>query len=128
MDVEILIPLSFFLFLASVILVPILAKERTRRSAHDLISQALARGQQIEPALIAKMSEDMIQEGDRARKSLGSAVILLALAGGIVGAAYATGGSDFHHGFLGPAIVLASVGAAFLFLAIFDYATKRKRG
>ncbi|MEZ6022210.1 MAG: hypothetical protein R3C16_02075 [Hyphomonadaceae bacterium] len=43
---EVLGPLIFFGFLAAIILVPVIVKERTKRSAHDLISQAMARGQQ----------------------------------------------------------------------------------
>lgn len=126
MEADIFVPFLFFGFLGAVIIVPILAKERTRRSAHDLISQALARGQNLDPSLVAKLSEDMLQEGNRARKSLGNAVILLALAGGIVGAAYAADGPHFHSGVFAPAIIVGAVGAAFLILAIFDYATKQR--
>ena len=130
MESDVFVPLVFFSFLAAIILVPILAKERTRRSAHDLISQAMARGQTLEPGLIAKLSEEMLHEGNRARKSLGNGVILLALAAGFVGAGYAINGFDHDddviHGMMVPAIILGSVGAAFLLLAIFDYATKRR--
>ena len=130
MDTEIFVPFVFFSFLAAVILVPILAKERTRRSAHDLISQAMARGQTLEPALIAKLSEEMLQEGNRARKSLGNGVILLALAVGFLGSGYIIDGydgdGDVVHGMAVPAVILGSVGAAYLILAIFDYATKKR--
>src|SRR5262245_65620072 len=94
MEADIFVPFTFFAFLAAIILVPILAKERTKRSAHDLISQAMARGQTLEPALIAKLSENMITEGDRARTSLGNGVILLALAAGFVGSGAVIDGLD----------------------------------
>lgn len=128
MGPEILIPLTFFGFLAAVILVPVLAKERTRRSAHELVSQAMARGQTLDPATIVKISEDMMQEGNRARKSLGNGVILLALAGGFIGSGYVIDGWDpeAHRGLLVPAVIMGAVGAAFLLLAIFDYATKKR--
>ena len=130
MDTEIFVPFVFFSFLAAVILVPILAKERTRRSAHDLISQAMARGQTLDPALIAKLSEDMLQEGNRARKSLGSGVILLALAGGFLAAGYVIDGfehdGDVIRGMAVPAVILGTVGVAFLLLAIVDYATRKR--
>jgi hypothetical protein len=130
MDTEIFVPFVFFSFLAAVILVPILAKERTRRSAHDLISQAMARGQTLDPALIAKLSEDMLQEGNRARRSLGSGVILLALAGGFLAAGYVIDGfehdGDVIRGMAVPAVILGTVGVAFLLLAIVDYATKKR--
>ena len=128
MDSEIFVPFVFFSFLAAIIIVPIMAKERTKRSAHDLISQAMARGQQLEPSLIAKLSDTMIQEGNRARASLGKGVILLALGAGVTGAAIASDG--FHHGVdsgtFAPLIILGSVGLAFIALAIVDYAAKKR--
>lgn len=130
MHPEVFVPLAFFSFLAAVILVPILAKERTRRSAHDLVSQAMARGQALDPALIAKLSEDMLQDGNRARKSLGNGVILLALAGGFIAAGLVIDGyehdGDVIRGMAVPAVMLGTVGLAFLLLAIVDYATKKR--
>ena len=131
MDEGVIAIIMFFGFLGAVILVPVLAKERTRRSAHDLISQAMARGQTLEPALIAKLSEDIMNEDNRARKSLGNGVILLALAAGFVASGYVIDNTwghdgDVTHGMLVPAVLLGTVGAAFLLLAIFDYATKKR--
>lgn len=128
MDVEILIPLSFFAFLAAVIITPIMMKERTKRSAHDLVAKAIERGQTLDPDLVAQLSSNMLVEGDRARKSLGNGVILLALTGGIVAAAAVGGDLGAHgdHGVVYPAIVLGFLGAAFIALAIFDYSTKKR--
>ncbi len=130
MDADFLIPFVFFAFLAAIILVPTLAKERTKRSAHELVSQALARGQSIDPALVRQLTENMLDEGNRARKSLGSAVILLALTGGFVAAGYVMDGfdpgGDARHGMWIPAVILGSVGIAFLVLAIIGYAGKRR--
>lgn len=130
MHPEVFVPFLFFAFLAAVILVPILAKERTRRSAHDLISQAMARGQTLDPTLVAKLSEDMLQEGNRARKSLGSGVVLLALAVGFIAAGFVIDGFDHDgdviRGMAVPAVMLGSVGLAFILLAIVDYATKKR--
>jgi hypothetical protein len=127
MEAEFLIPIAFFGMIAAIFIVPALAKERTKRSAHDLVGQALSRGQQLDPALVSQLTQNMLDEGNRARKSLGNGVILLALAGGITGAAYASDGFDhgFHSGMFAPAIILGSVGLAFLVLAIFDYSTKK---
>ncbi|MGD9980901.1 MAG: hypothetical protein AB7H66_08280 [Hyphomonadaceae bacterium] len=130
MEAEIFVPFVFFGFLAAIILVPTLAKERTKRSAHELVSNALARGQNLDPALVQQLTQNMLDEGNRARKSLGNAVVLLALAGGFVAAGYVMNGLD-HDGdamyaMMIPAVILASVGAAFLLLSIIDYATKRR--
>jgi hypothetical protein len=128
MDTEIFVPFIFFVFLAAIILVPTLAKERTKRSAHELISQAMARGQQLEPALVSQLTQNMLDEGNRARKSLGSGVILLALAAGFVAAGYVASGldADAMQGFLIPAVFVGTVGLAFLLLAVVDYLTKRR--
>lgn len=128
MDVEILIPLAFFVFLGSVIIAPIMLRERTKRSAHDLVAKAIDRGQTIDPDLVAQLTSSMLVEGDRARKSLGNGVILLALTGGFVAAA-ALSGDLAHgggHGLLYPAIILGFIGVAFIGLSIFDYATKKR--
>lgn len=129
MDTEIFVPFIFFGFLAAIILVPVLAKERTKRSAHDLISQAMARGQQLEPELVSQLTQNMLDEGNRARKSLGNGVILLALAAGFVAAGFVASGmdADAFHGFMVPAVFVGTIGLAFLLLAAVDYMTKRRQ-
>ncbi|GAM98738.1 hypothetical protein U91I_02373 [alpha proteobacterium U9-1i] len=119
MEAEIFVPFIFFAFLAAVILVPILSKERTKRSAHDLVSQAMARGQTLEPALIEKLSSEMLEEGDRARKSLGKGIILTMLAGGLLAAGYF--GDGWDEGAYIPATIIGALGIAFLLLALIDY-------
>ncbi|MDX2276004.1 MAG: hypothetical protein NW206_11200 [Hyphomonadaceae bacterium] len=128
MDVEILIPLSFFAFLGAVIIVPIMMKERTKRSAHDLVGKAIERGQTLDADLVAQLTNSMLEEGNRARKSLGNGVILLALTGGFVAASAFAGdlGRGGEHGLLYPAIILGFIGLGFIGLSIFDYATKRR--
>ena len=65
---------------------------------------------------------------DRARRTLGSGVILLALAGGFVIGAFAL--EDFtgavEGGMMVPAAILGALGTAFMLLAIVDYASKKK--
>lgn len=127
MDSEVLVPFIFFGFLAAVILVPALAREHTKRSAHQLISHAIDRGQQLDASLINQLSESMLQDADRPRKTLGKGVILLSLAAGFVGAAYVAGGfdADARHGMLIPAIIFGAIGVAFTLLAAIDYMTKK---
>ena len=90
----------------------------------------MARGQQLEPALVQQLTQTMLDAGNRARKSLGNAVILLALAGGFIAAGYVMDGfdpgGDARHGMWIPAVILGSVGVAFLLLSIIDYASKRR--
>lgn len=129
MGVEILVPFIFFAFLAAVILVPIWLKERTKRSAHALISQALEKGQSLDPTLMRQLTEGGIKpQQDRARRTLGSGVVLLSLAFGFVIGAFAL--EDFSgavdRGMMVPAAILGALGVAFTLLAIIDYAAKKK--
>lgn len=128
MGPETFVPFLFFGFLTAVIVLPIMAKEATKRSAHQLVSQAIARGQELNPDLLQRLSQDVFYDGNRARRSLGNGVILLSLAGGFVLAGYVAGGWgwDDNRGILIPAIIMGAVGAAFLALAIFDYMTKKR--
>jgi hypothetical protein len=124
MEPDVFVPFLFFGFLTAVIVVPIMAREATKRSAHQLVSQAIARGQPLDADLIQRLSQEAIYDGNRARKSLGNGVILLALAGGFLAAGRFNGWDD---GFVTPSIILGSVGAAFLLLAVFDYMMKQRR-
>lgn len=125
---EVLIPLVFFGFLAAVILVPIYLREKTRQSAHQVLAQALERGQTLDPALMRELTEANRRSGpkpDQPRRTLGSGVVLLALALGFVGANYASEG-DFTGGMMIAAMILGALAVAFLLLAAVDYMTKQK--
>lgn len=120
---EILIPLSFFAFLAAVILVPIWLRHRQRESGYKLIHEAMARGQALDP----KMIEQIVQakdkrDGPRWRRSLGAGVILGAIALGLVGISFTEGWDD---GPLKGAVILGALAAAFLILAVIDITTTR---
>ncbi len=126
-----LIPFIFFGFLGAIILVPIYLRERTKQSAHHLISQALEKGQTLDPTLIRQLTDaQRPQQQDRARRTLGSGVVLLALAGGFAAAALLMDGFDpsgaAESGMMIPAVILGSLGTAFILLAVIDYASKKK--
>lgn len=127
-----LIPFVFFVFLGAVILVPIYLRERTKQSAHQLISQALERGQSLDPALMRQLTENSAAKPpqDRARRTLGSGIVLLGLAVGFGVAGYVigqtTGAEEAFGGMMVPAVILGALGIAFTLLAIVDYATKKK--
>jgi len=130
MDAEIFVPFVFFSFLTAIIVLPAMAKEKTKRSAHSLISQAIARGQDLDPGTISRMTDEMLDTygGGRARRTLGNAIVLLALAGGFVGAGFVLTNLDHDGDVLYamsvPAVILGAVGAAFLLLSIVDFVAK----
>jgi hypothetical protein len=130
MGADAFVPLVFFLFLGAIILVPIWLKEKTKQSAHALISQALEKGQTLDPAVLAQLSEGAKQTvaPDRPRRTLGSGVVLLALAGGFIAASFLGNGMDgmVGDGMVKAAAILGALGIAFILLAIVDYSSKNK--
>lgn len=127
MDADVFVPFVFFGFLAAIILVPIWLKERTKQSAHQLLSQALEKGQPLDPSVLRQLTEGATKpKPDKARSSLGSGVVLIALALGFVLASFAMDGFALDGGMLVPAAILGALGLAFLILAIVDYSAKKK--
>src|SRR5215475_6561864 len=111
MDADVFVPFVFFGFLAAVILIPIWLRERTKQSAHKLISQALDKGQPLDPELMRQLTQTGAVSKppqDRPRRTLGSAVMLLALAAAFGSIAY------FNDGWSGfwvvPAVILGALG------------------
>lgn len=115
--------------LVALIVLPIWFKERTKQSAHKLLSEALARGEKIDTDVIAQLSSPPERETKRPRRTLGSAVILLALALAMGASAYftseSTGGVYAWSGQMTAAAILGALGLAFLILAIVDYNSNR---
>jgi len=105
-------------------------REQTKQSAHKLLSEALARGEKLDPALLKQLADFKPAEADRPRKTLGSAIVMLALAVGFVGASYFSGEFDptgySDSGLVTAAMILGALGLGFLALALVDYANKKK--
>lgn len=132
MGVEEFVPFVFFAFLAAIILVPVWLRERTKQSAHNLISQALEKGQPLDPAIMRELTQGAVKgpQPDKARRSLGSGVVLLALALGFVLAGFAVdgipGSVGAMSGMMVPAAILGALGVGFVVLAVVDYSSKKK--
>lgn len=121
----------FFGFLAAIILVPIWLREKSRQSAHQIISQALERGQTLDASVVRELTQvGRPQPQERGRRTLGLGVILLAIAGGFATAGWALSGieQEAFFGMLVPAAFLGALGAAFTLLGIVDLAAKKKEG
>lgn len=130
MDADAFIPFVFFGFLAAIILVPIWLRERTKQSAHKLVSQALEKGQTLDPAILKQLTDGGKAPENKARRSLGSGIVLISLGLGFVGVGYAvgeiSGSSEAFYGLMVPASILGALGLAFLALAAVDYAAQKK--
>ena len=128
--VTIVVVLIVFGTVAAIVLGPIWFKERTKRSAHAIIAQAMERGQNLDPELMQRLTQSIEVQQNRPRKTLGNGIVLLALAGGFAGASVFSGDFDPHAmgGMMTTAVILGALGVAFTLLAIIDYAAKKKDG
>jgi hypothetical protein len=114
---------SVFGAIVAIIVLPVWARERTKRSAHGLIEKAIEKGEHIDPQLMEKLTQTIEVAQRLPRKTLGNAIWLLAIAGGFAAASF-LGESDL----LFPPVILGAIGAAFLILAIVDYSQQKKEG
>jgi Domain of unknown function (DUF6249) len=122
------VPVLLVIFgsIAAVILGPIWFKERTKRSAHQLIAQALEKGQNLDPAIMQRLTESIEIQQKSPRKTLGSAVVLIALALGFIGASSLDGVLSADDGMVRVSFILGALGLAFLVLALVDYSAKKR--
>lgn len=121
---ELWIPITFFVFLGAVILVPIWLSNRTREAGMKLMHEALARGQQLDPTLVEQILEAKTRrDAPRWRRSLGAGVWLLALAGGLLAAGHLEGDADMSV----AAAIFGCLGAGALVLAVIDLMTRKER-
>lgn len=128
--VTIVVVLIVFGTVAAIVLGPIWFKERTKRSAHHIIAQAMERGQNLDPELMQRLTQSIEVQQNRPRKTLGNGIVLLALAGGFGAASYFSGDFDpsghAMGGMMTTAVILGALGLAFTLLAVVDYAAKKK--
>lgn len=128
--VTIVVVLIVFGTVAAIVLGPIWFKERTKRSAHNIIAQAMERGQNLDPELMQRLTQSIEVQQNRPRKTLGNGIVLLALAGGFGAASYFSGDFDpsghAMGGMMTTAVILGALGLAFTLLAVVDYAAKKK--
>lgn len=112
--------------IVAVVALPMWFRERTKQSAHKLISDAIAKGQTLDPAVMEKLTADITSRQNSPRRTLGSAVVMLALGGAFAAASFMNG-DGWDDGFSRfPAFILIALGLAFLVLAIVDYGSKKK--
>lgn len=131
MDAEVFVPFLFFGFLGAIILVPIWLREKSRQSAHQIISEALERGQTLDVNVVRELTQvGRPQPQERGRRTLGLGIVLLAIAGGFAGGGLALMGiaPEALGGMLVPAAFLGALGIGFTLLGIVDLAAKKKEG
>lgn len=84
----------------------------------------------MEPALISQLTQNSSTRATAPARALATASSCWALAAGFVGAGYVIEGLDADGDALRdmkiPAVILGTVGLAYLLLAVVDYATKKR--
>jgi hypothetical protein len=122
--IGILVPISFFFFLAAIILVPRYFKSQERQQMQQTIRSAIERGQQLPPEMIDAMTRD-VRTPPSPGRDLRAAIVWLAIAIGLAGFGWAIQYySDWDTPFLAIAALPAAIGVAFLLLAIVNRSKK----
>lgn len=120
MDVEILVPLGFFLMVAAIVLVPGYLKSKERQKLQETLRVAYEKGQPVPPEVLDVMTRD-IKPAVSPYRDVRRGVVLLAMAGafGAIGAVH-----GYYEGFdetwfwYALAAFPGFVGIAFLLLGL----------
>ena len=118
---EVLVPLSFFAFLAAIILVPGYLKSKDRGRMHETLRIAYEKGQPVPPELIQAIQSgnEVSKDVNRSEKDLRAAVILIGLSLGLVAMGFALGqteGAEAQFSTLAGATIPGFIGLGFLVL------------
>ncbi len=121
---EILIPITLFLVIAVIVVLPRYFKSREREALQATLRAAIEKGQPLPPEVIDAVSRDAKPVASPAR-DLRTGIIWIGFALGLAGLAYAIGYSDEDaaHAFwpiLGTAAFPGFIGLAFLVLAMIN--------
>ena len=71
--VPILCTLIVFGSIVAIVALPMYFRERTKQSAHKLVSEAISKGQTLDPALMERLTDSMGKRQSSPRRTLGSA-------------------------------------------------------
>lgn len=93
---EFFVPLFGFLFLGSVILVPLWFNHRHRVAGLRLLEKSMERGETLDPALLDRIAQPALSPLERARRWLNLAVLSSALAAGIAAIHFMVGTTRIH--------------------------------
>ena len=123
MDMGILVPLSPFLMVAAIIIVPAWLKSRERREMQQTVRAAIEKGQALPPELIEALSKDVQpKKVSSAHRDLRIGVILLAVSVGmgLLGAVLGMVEEEAMFWVAGSATIPGMIGIAFIILSFFN--------
>jgi hypothetical protein len=123
MDLGILIPLSPFLMVAAIVIVPAWLRTRERREMQQTVRAAIEKGQPLPPELVEALSKDVRPRmASSAHRDMRIGVILLFIAGGVALTGLALGQINDYamYGTISGSAVPGMVGLAFVILSFFN--------
>ena len=123
MDMGILVPLSPFLMVAAIVIVPAWLKSRERREMQQTVRAAIEKGQALPPELIEALSKDVQpKKASSAHRDLRIGVILLAVSVGmgLLGAVLGMVEEEAMFWVAGSATIPGMIGIAFIILSFFN--------
>jgi len=123
MDLGILIPLSPFLMVAAIVIVPAWLRTRERREMQATVRAAIEKGQPLPPELVEALSKDVRPRVvSSAHRDMRIGVILLAVAAGVALTGVALGqiNDNAMFGTVSGAAIPGMIGLAFIILSFFN--------
>jgi hypothetical protein len=126
----VLIPLIFYIFLGAIILVPVVLHYRNKEASQRLVRDAIAKGQQLDPALIERLIPPPrpLDPRGAAFGFLVPGVILATTGFGLAASAVMfPAAADNVGDQLTGAVITGSMGVGFLLLAAIAFGAFRPR-
>jgi len=122
MGVEVIVPVSLFLMIAAIVLVPAWFKTRERRDMQETLRHALDKGQPLPAELVETIARASRKPPATAHTDLRAGVIWLAVSAGIATFGWLMGLEDGEalHPLLGLASIPGFLGLAFIVLSFFN--------
>ena len=123
MDLGFLIPMSPFIMVAIIIVVPAWLRSRERREMQATVRAAIEKGQPLPPELIEALTKEAkLPRVSSAQRDIRIGVILLSVGAGLalLGVALRLIADEAFYSLVGSAAIPAAIGVAFIILSFFN--------
>lgn len=122
MGVEVIVPVSLFLMVAAIVLVPAWFRSRDRRDMQQTVRHALDKGQELPASLVEAIAKAARGRVATAHSDLRQGVIWLAISAGVATFGWMLGIEEGEalHPILGLASIPGFLGLAFIVLSFFN--------
>jgi hypothetical protein len=118
--IPVVIPLIFYIFIGTLILVPVMLHYRAKEASHRVVREAIAKGQIVDPALIERLIPPPKPQDPRnlAFGFLISGIIFVAIGVGLGSSGFfLTDDIRDAGGFFSGAVITGAIGVGFLVIS-----------